>query len=352
MRPPPAPDPAPRLVLDALRCRLGGVQALDGVSLTVAAGEIVGLLGDSGCGKSTLLRIVAGLERADSGEVRLDGASLLNRPPEARGVGLMFQDYALFPHLTVAKNVRFGLAGRPRAQAADLARARLAEVGLGHRAGSYPATLSGGEAQRVALARALAPGPRILLLDEPFSNLDRRTRDRVRADTVAVLREAGTTTLLVTHDPEEALGTCDRIALMRAGRIVQAGTGADLYDRPASPFAARFFGATLDIAGQCLDGRLDTPLGMFPARGFEDNVRLCACLRRDALRPGPPGRGVPGRVLARAFLGDRAELTVAVPGLPEPATLAVPPQDGPVPGDAIGLELTGRGAFIFAAEAD
>ena len=349
----------PRLELDGIGCRFGAVRALDAVSLAVAPGEIVGLLGDSGCGKSTLLRIVAGLERPDRGTMRLDGRPVgPGVPPEARGIGMMFQDYALFPHLTVAENVRFGLAGLPRARAGAVAAARLAEVGLTARAGHYPATLSGGEAQRVALARALAPGPRLLLLDEPFSNLDRRTRDRVRADTLAVLREAGATALLVTHDPEEALEVCDRIGLMRAGRLAQTGTGAELYRRPASLFAARFLGELGEIPGRCRAGSLDTPFGALPAPGFAEGAPLCAAFRPAALRIAddrpvdPAGDGVPARVLRRIYLGAGARLEVAVAGIPDPLRLAVPPEAGHAPGSELTLTLDRERVYIFADDRD
>ncbi len=238
----PAPSRPAALAVEELACRFGRVQALAGVSLTVRPGEVMALLGDSGCGKSTLLRVVAGLEAPQAGTVRLDGRLVAGPgasvPPEARGVGLMFQDYALFPHLTVRENIRFGLKGQPPA-AREAADELLEQVGLAAHAGAYPQTLSGGEQQRVALVRALAPGPRLLLLDEPFSNLDRRMRDRVREDTVALLRRTGTTALMVTHDPEEALAVATRIALMRRGRIVQVATGEALYRRPESLFAAR-----------------------------------------------------------------------------------------------------------------
>ncbi|WP_238296863.1 ABC transporter ATP-binding protein, partial [Methylobacterium soli] len=307
----------------------------------------------SGCGKSTLLRIVAGLERPDRGEIGFDGHAIdPGTPPEARGVGLMFQDYALFPHLTVAENVRFGLARRPRREAEAIAAARLAQVGLADRADRYPATLSGGEGQRVALARALAPGPRILLLDEPFSNLDRRTRDRVRADTLAVVRAAGTTTLLVTHDPEEALAFCDRIALMRGGRVVQAGTGPDLYERPTSRFSARFFGDLVEMPGRCRDGGVDTPFGTLPAPGFPEGAPVRVCLRPEAIRLASAGTGAPGRVLSRRYLGAQARLEIAVAGLAEPLLLAVGADDARQEGDAVGLARAETGAFIFPDAAD
>ncbi|WP_336486385.1 ABC transporter ATP-binding protein [Methylobacterium nigriterrae] len=349
---PPAEAPA-RLELAGIGCRFGSVRALDGVSLKAGPGEILGLLGDSGCGKSTLLRIVAGLERAQDGEIRFDGRAVdPGLPPEARGVGLMFQDYALFPHLTVAENVRFGLNRLPRHEAAAVAAARLGQVGLANRAASYPATLSGGEGQRVALARALAPGPRILLLDEPFSNLDRRTRDRVRADTLAVVRAAGITTLLVTHDPEEALAFCDRIALMRAGRVVQAGSGADLYRRPATRFAARFFGDLVEIPGRCRGGVVETPFGRLPAPGFAEGAPVLACLRPEAIRLVAAGDGLTGRVAGRAYLGSHARLEIAAEGLAEPLSLAVSPDDSLRPGDAVGLVRTVPDAFIFSAGTD
>ncbi|MER2264171.1 ABC transporter ATP-binding protein [Methylobacterium oxalidis] len=345
------PEP-PRLELAGVGRRFGAVQALDQVSLVVRAGEVVALLGDSGCGKSTLLRVVAGLESADAGMVRLDGRAVdAGVPPEARGIGLMFQDYALFPHLTVAENVRFGLGGRGRAEARAIAAGRLEQVGLAHRAESYPATLSGGEGQRVALARALAPGPRVLLLDEPFSNLDRRTRDRVRADTFGLLRRTGTTTLLVTHDPEEALAFCDRIALMRAGRIAQVGTGEDLYRRPRSRFVARFFGDLVEMPARCREGRLDTPFGRLDAGGAADGTDHVACLRPEAIRLAEPGRGVPGRVLRRSFLGASALLEIAVEGLPAPLSLAVPTDHPAEPGETVGLEAHGS-PMIFESARD
>ncbi|MGU3361193.1 ABC transporter ATP-binding protein [Methylobacterium sp. M6A4_1b] len=352
---PSATDP-PRLDLHGIGLRFGAVRALADVSLQVRPGEILALLGDSGCGKSTLLRAIAGLEQPEAGTIRLDGALVSEGgrgvAPEARGVGLMFQDYALFPHLTVAENVRFGLHGRPAAEARALAQARLEQVGLADRARSYPGTLSGGESQRVALARALAPGPRVLLLDEPFSNLDRRTRDRVRDDTLAVLRASGATTLLVTHDPEEALGFADRIALMRRGRIVQVGTGPDLYLRPATRFAARFFGDCLEFDGTCRDGAVATPFGPVPAPGRVEGAAVTLGLRPEALRLDAPDAPLRAVVRARRFLGASALLTLAVEGLPEPLRLPVSADDPHRAGDAVGLTLDPQRCFIFAREMD
>lgn len=353
---PPSPltEPA-RLELQDVRLRFGKTAALDGVSLTVRAGEIVALLGDSGCGKSTLLRVVAGLDQPDSGTVTLDGTVVSGRggvPAEGRGVGLMFQDYALFPHLTVAENVRFGLHRRPSAEAQGIAQARLDQVGLLGRAESYPGTLSGGESQRVALARALAPGPRILLLDEPFSNLDRRTRDHVRADTLSVLRAGGTTTLLVTHDAEEALTLCDRIALMRAGRIEQVGTGEDLYRRPVSHFAARFFTDLVECEARCGDGVVLTPFGRCAAPAFAAGETVLVCLRPESIRAAAAGTGLPGTVVERRFLGSRAVLMIEAEGLSSPVGIVVGHDDTHGPGDAIGLTTVDDGRFLFRPSLD
>ncbi|KMO12298.1 ABC transporter ATP-binding protein [Methylobacterium platani] len=350
----PAPSrPAPALAVEDLACRFGRVQALAGVSLAVRPGEVMALLGDSGCGKSTLLRVVAGLEAPDSGTVRLDGRLVAGGgarvPPEARGVGLMFQDYALFPHLTVRENIRFGLKGQPQAvrEAAD---DLLAQVGLASHAESYPQTLSGGEQQRVALVRALAPGPRLLLLDEPFSNLDRRMRDRVREDTVALLRRTGTTALMVTHDPEEALAVATRIALMRRGRIVQVATGEALYRRPESLFAARFLADAVEIPARVAAGRADTPLGTVPAPHLPEGAAVRVCLRPEALAVCAPGRGLAAQVLRRTFLGAASVLHLRLPGIEGPLRARLPDPGAYGPGDAVGVTLVPEAVLVLPDE--
>ncbi|GMA76957.1 hypothetical protein GCM10025880_33740 [Methylorubrum aminovorans] len=300
-----------RLDIRGVSRRYSRTLALDDVSLSLSAGEILAVLGDSGCGKSTLLRLVAGLDAPDSGEIRIDGRPVAGRggeePPETRGVGLMFQDYALFPHLTVLANVRFGLRHLPGKQAREVARERLAEVGLAGREASYPATLSGGEAQRVALARALAPRPRLLLLDEPFSNLDAGTRERVRADTLAVLRQDGIGAILVTHDAAEAVEFADRIALMRKGRLVQCGTAEALYRAPVCPFAARALGDVVMVAGLVSGGRLTTPLGSValpsprptaPYKPAYGRRRSASCRAAKACQAGSCAAALPERVPA------------------------------------------------------
>ncbi|GJE59876.1 ABC transporter ATP-binding protein [Methylobacterium trifolii] len=348
---PRASAAVPRLEVRGVGRRFGRVAALDDVSLALAPGEIVAVLGESGCGKSTLLRLIAGLEAPDTGEIRIDGGCVAgpgrDASPETRGVGLMFQDYALFPHMSVLANVCFGLKGS-RAQARAAGLARLAEVGLAHRAESYPGTLSGGEAQRVALACALAPRPRMLLLDEPFSNLDAHTRGRVRADTLALLRASGITAILVTHDPGEALDFADRIALMRHGRIVQSGSAEDLWRGPASPFAARALGEVVEVPGRAQGGRVETALGALPTADAALAGPVRVSLRPDAIRIGRAGAGVPARVLHRRFAGAGIRLHLAVEGLDAPLSLPAAGDDSSAPGDVVFLSLDPREAFVFS----
>ncbi len=292
------------------------------------------------------------MEQPSRGRVAIDGQAVAGAgrsvPPEARGVGLMFQDYALFPHLTVAQNVRFGLAGRTRAEG-DPALDLLAQVGLAALAESYPPTLSGGEQQRVALVRALAPRPRLLLLDEPFSNLDRRMRDTGAGGHRALLRRTGTTALLVTHDPEEALAVASRVALMRGGRIVQVASGESLYRRPASLFAARFLADAAEIPGPCRDGAVATPLGPVPAPGFPEGARLRVCLRPEAVVPGHPGTGrPPGAAPDLPRRRDPAPPRGAGPRGPVRARLA---GHGPYgAGDAAGVTLDPDAVLVLPDE--
>jgi iron(III) transport system ATP-binding protein len=241
----------------------GLTRAVDDVTLEVQTGEIFGVLGPSGCGKTTLLRLIAGFERPETGTVTVGGALVAGDgkwvSPERRRIGMVFQDYALFPHLTVERNVGFGV---PRGAHADSQRA-LELVGLQHKADRHPHELSGGERQRVALARALAPGPEVVLLDEPFSNLDATLRADLRREVELILRDAGTSAILVTHDQEEALSVADRLALMRDGRIVQVGAPEDVYAQPSERWAAQFVGEVNVLPGVLRGDSVHTEIGSF-----------------------------------------------------------------------------------------
>jgi ABC-type Fe3+/spermidine/putrescine transport system ATPase subunit len=265
------------LRIEGLRKGFGGTAALEGVDLAIAEGERFALLGASGCGKSTLLRCLAGLETPEAGRILLDGEDITALPPHRRPVNLMFQSYALFPHMDVARNIGFGLeqAGLSKAAIARRVEAMLALVRLEGLGGRRPAQLSGGQRARVALARALARAPRLLLLDEPLSALDRNLREAMQAELAAIQQAARTTFILVTHDQAEALSLATRMAVMRAGRIAQEGPPATLYERPASRYVAEFLGAA-----NVLDGG---PLGL-PGLVAIRPERIA--LRADGAHPG------------------------------------------------------------------
>jgi iron(III) transport system ATP-binding protein len=344
----PAAAP-PRLAVERLTRRFHGRPVVDDVSLTIAAGQVTCLLGPSGCGKSTTLRMVAGVERPDSGRILIDGRlvcdGVSSLPPEARSVGLMFQDFALFPHLTVAGNVGFGLKGDRRA-AARRVEELLERVNLRGFGAKYPHQLSGGEQQRVALARALAPRPRIMLMDEPFSGLDNRLRDGIRDTTLDILKEEGAAVLLVTHEPDEAMRMADEIVLMRDGRIVQKGAPYNVYNAPADRAAAAFFSDVNVIRGVSRGALTQTPFGAFLTPGHADGTEVEIVIRPQHLKidfdrggrgPNPtPQDGTPARgtVVRSRFLGREslvefrmdygdARLKAAVPGvfLPRPGTV-------------------------------
>jgi iron(III) transport system ATP-binding protein len=281
-------QPHDALVLQDLNHDYDSLRAVDGVSLSVKAGEVVCLVGPSGCGKSTVLRLAAGLERLQSGRVSMRGelvgdpAKRISVAPERRHVGLVFQDFALFPHLTVGGNVAFGLGHLPAGEREKRVGDVLRQVDMDSYIDAYPHALSGGQQQRVALARALAPEPSVLLLDEPFSGLDERLREQVRDDTLRLLRRNGTAALLVTHDPEEALFMADRIYLMRAGKIVQSGQPQELYYRPADLFVASFFSRVNEIRGVVRDGHVEGPLGRLCAPEQTEGARVVVTFRPEA----------------------------------------------------------------------
>ena len=313
---------AARLTFEQVTHCYGAIEAVRDVSLDIAPGELVCLLGRSGCGKTTLLRLAAGVEQPRSGRILINGREVAGEarflPPEQRGVGLMFQEFALFPHLSNLDNVMFGLKALPRADAEREARLALSRVGLADYAEAYPHMLSGGEQQRVALARAVAPRPSVLLMDEPFSGLDRRLREEVREDTLDILRESRVTGVIVTHDAEEALRMGDRIAVMRKGALVQVGTPAEVYALPADLFVARFFCDLNEVAGVVRGGMAESPLGRFAAPHLAEGSAAVIGVRPQGIRIRPAGQGIPARVIGRHFLGHVDLLEFAAPGLEKP----------------------------------
>ncbi len=340
-----------RLTLEGVSKTFGAQTIIRSLDLDIPAGEIVCLLGASGCGKTTLLRLAAGIETPSAGRILLDGREVAGPShfvePEQRGIGLMFQDYALFPHLTVRENVLFGLQNFPKADAETAAARALKRVGLSDFADVYPEQLSGGEQQRVALARVVAPRPGVVLMDEPFSNLDRRMRDAVREETVALLREMGATTVIVTHDPEEAMRIADRIVLMRAGTIAQQGAPDQLYRTPADLDAARFFCDFNEIEGVVKNGRADTPLGSFEAAGLAEGTRAMVCIRPQAIRLKAAGFCLPGRLLARRFAGEVDLCEIAVAGLDAPLKARLREGRGFGEGMDVGIDIDSDEVLVF-----
>jgi iron(III) transport system ATP-binding protein len=326
------------LTIDSISVHYGATRAVDDISLDVGRGEIVCLLGPSGSGKSTLLRAIAGVELPTTGRIRIDNQEVTGPKtfvePQQRQVGMVFQDYALFPHLRVDANIAFGLR-RGDARVAAL----IDRLGLTELATKFPHELSGGERQRVALARAMAPKPRVLLMDEPFSSLDSRLRGDVRRRAVEFVRESGTTTVIVTHDPDEAMRIADRIALLDRGRLIQIDTPEALYREPVSLFAAEFFSDVATLPGVGRDGYLETRLGRFATRGITDDARAVACVRPQHWKLASDGKGVSGRIVASEYGGDRHHLVVVVEGLESPVTVCVEPGAAP-DGDALGSGST------------
>ena len=318
------------LQLENVTVRYDGVPAVVEVSLDLADGEVLAVLGPSGCGKSTLLRAVAGLETPSAGAIRWDGRDLAGVATHRRGFALMFQDGQLFNHLTVARNVGYALRIR-RTRAPEVARRveeLLALVGLEGYGGRLPATLSGGERQRVALARSLAVDPRLILLDEPLSALDAGLRERLAGDLREILRTAGTTALKVTHDHEEAYTVADRLAVMRAGRVVQVGAIEEVWRAPADPETALFLGYARVLRGEV--ARVVLSAAGLPAAP-------AVAVRRSALVAAPHGP-LTGRVVSSRATPEQVRLVVHVPGLGEVDAVS-PLGLHPGPGEQVGLTV-------------
>ena len=327
----------PRLALQGATVRFGSVAAVDSVDLAVEPGEVVVILGPSGSGKSTLLRALAGLQPLDAGEVLVDGRPVVDIPPHRRGVGMMFQDHALFPHLDVGANVAFGL--RMQRWARGDAAARVAEllalVGLPGTEARAIHTLSGGEQQRVALARSLAPSPAALLLDEPLGALDRPLRERLVTELRALFTRLGLTVVGVTHDHDEAFALADRLVILDHGRVVQSGPPPQVWRAPASAAVARLLGFTNVAPASAVDGRLLTPWGDL---GPADGAPVAVLVRPEGVRLDAHGP-IEATVTATTFGGARASVHLAVAG-------GAPDLEAEVPGDQIPAVATVVRLFI------
>lgn len=355
--------PPPRLEIRKLRRAFDGRPVVDDVSFAIQPGQVTCLLGPSGCGKSTTLRMIAGVEMQDSGEIYVDGQlvcdTVFRLPPERREIGLMFQDFALFPHLSVADNVAFGLKKASKAEKRARVEELLARVDLMRFIDGFPHQLSGGEQQRVALARALAPRPKIMLMDEPFSGLDNRLRDGIRDETLNILKEENTAVLLVTHEPEEAMRMADEIALMRDGRIVQQGAPYNVYTRPVDRAAVAFFSDTNVLKARVQGALAETPFGQFLAPGVPDGTDVDIVFRpqhvridfdRGGVGPKPTatdGTAARGVVQRARFMGNESLVEFAMDYDGSVLRATVPNVFLPKRGTVMWLTIRRDKCFIF-----
>jgi putative spermidine/putrescine transport system ATP-binding protein len=356
-----APVPGGHLAVSTVSKRFGTATVLAELSIAVAQGEFVSLLGPSGCGKTTLLRCIAGLLRPDTGRITVAGTDITTLPAHRRNVGVVFQNYALFPHLTVAENIGFGLRaqGIGRAEAAPRIAEALALVRMAEHAGKPVTALSGGQQQRVAVARALVVRPSLLLLDEPFSALDRKLRETMQVELKLLLREVGITAIFVTHDQEEALVVSDRIAVMEAGQIEQLADPATLYRRPASLHVLDFVGQSMRLAGtveavEAGELRVATTLGPVRVPGrFAPGSRVVVAVRPEAVAIGAAGPGMNGlsaRVSEVSFLGSRTHLHLDLPAGEDRGVVELPRlPEGVGPGRTVPLAFRIADTMVFPA---
>ncbi|MGY6498279.1 MAG: ABC transporter ATP-binding protein [Microcella sp.] len=336
---------APVALVDVVK-RFPGLTALDGVSLELAPGEFVALLGPSGCGKTTALRVLAGLESADDGHILIDERDVVDVPTNKRDIGMVFQSYSLFPHLTVAENVEFGLRmrGMPTVDRRQRAADMLDMVGLDHHATRFAHQLSGGQQQRVALARALVTQPRVLLLDEPLSALDAKVRVGLRDEIRRIQTELGITTLFVTHDQEEALAVADRVAVMRSGRIEQIGTPEELYSRPISDFVADFVGLSNRMPAEVVGGVAvieGQQVPLIDADAAPGSVHALVRPEDIVFASEADAHSRPAVVVTTSFLGSLRRTRVRFTDGVE-VTLQHEVSHAPGPGETVRVRLTGR----------
>ena len=353
------------LVLSEITRRYDKKNAVNNLSLTLSSGHVTCLLGPSGCGKSTTLRIAAGVEKQDKGEVRIAGKLIsdgkkLHMAPESRSVGLMFQDFALFPHLTILENVMFGIQSKEsKAAVRNRGMDLLERVNLSISFDKYPHMLSGGEQQRVALVRAIAPNPKVLLMDEPFSGLDNRLRDDIRDQTLSLLKEEKTAVLLVTHEPGEAMRMADTIALMHNGSILQEGAPYNIYNKPADAIVASFFSDVNIIRGVVNHSRIDTSFGWFITTGIEDGTSVQILIRPQHLKidfdrngkgPNPTSEdGVPARGLVHRarFMGNESLVELRMDSDSSFLKATIPGVFLPAKGTSLWLSMRRDRCFVF-----
>lgn len=364
---PVTPASPPRLGLEGIGKSFGGRCAVEGATFTVAGGEVTCLLGPSGCGKTTMLRMIAGLETPDCGTISMDGRLICapsgGMPPEERQIGMMFQDFALFPHLTVGQNVSFGLSGQGRREAKknrSICLEWLERVNLCHAVDEYPHVLSGGEQQRVALVRALAPRPRLMLMDEPFSGLDNRLRDAIRDDMLSILKDEDTSVILVTHDPYEAMRMADQIILMREGQIIQKGAPYNLYNRPVDKESVAFFSDINVLVGTVQGSLCQTPFGQFFAPGYADGTKVEIVFRPQHVRidfdragrgPHPTqqdGTAARAKVARARFLGRESLIEFDLCEGEKRILASVPNVFLPAEGATFWLTIPRARCFVFA----
>ena len=346
------------VIFQGVTKRYGAVTALNNVSFTIEAGTLVTLLGPSGCGKTTILCLIAGLEQATEGRIIIGDRDVTNLSPAERDVSMVFQSYALFPHLSVLDNVCYGLrsSGVPKARAAEQAREKLALVGLTGLESRLPSELSGGQQQRVALARAIVLEPRVLLFDEPLSNLDARLRRRVRDEIRMLQQSLGLTAVYVTHDQSEALAISDRVIVMNNARIAQDGTPRALYEQPADRFVVNFMGEAsilpveiTEVGGETATVRIGNDTLMLPARGIRPG-RAELAIRPHAAQLNDHGGQLHGTIRRAVYAGDHMEYDVALGGYTDTLFVIDPQVATPRAIDsAVGIDLLVTGLALLPA---